>query len=274
MTEDRLRLEASWKAVLRQEFDEPYMQKLRIFLAAEKQAGKKIFPPGAEMFAALDSTPLDSVKVVIIGQDPYHGPGQAHGLCFSVRSGVPIPPSLANIFQEIMAEYPDEARRFDGSHGCLEPWARQGVLLLNAVLSVERGRAGSHQGRGWETFTDAIVQRLNGQHIFHGAWQRLGSDRLGRHLGGSLAHPQRGCEQGSVTLPCHQRRDRRRRQNAAHPVGGLAWLRQSRPDTSLPYRYEVAQGGRDCCDRSSWHSCLCERRKDSASHVVSRDNPP
>jgi uracil-DNA glycosylase len=161
MTEDRLRLEASWKAVLRQEFDEPYMQKLRTFLAAEKQAGKKIFPPGAEMFAALDSTPLDSVKVVIIGQDPYHGPGQAHGLCFSVRSGVPIPPSLANIFQEIMAEYPDEARRFDGSHGCLEPWARQGVLLLNAVLSVERGRAGSHHGRGWETFTDAIVQRLN-----------------------------------------------------------------------------------------------------------------
>lgn len=161
MAEDRLRLEASWKAALRQEFDEPYMQKLRTFLAAEKQAGKKIFPPGAEMFAALDSTPLDSVKVVIIGQDPYHGPGQAHGLCFSVRSGVPIPPSLANIFQEIMAEYPDEVRRFDGSHGCLEPWARQGVLLLNAVLSVERGRAGSHQGRGWETFTDAIVARLN-----------------------------------------------------------------------------------------------------------------
>ena len=161
MAEDRLRLEASWKAVLRDEFDQPYMQKLRAFLAAEKRSGKKIFPPGPEMFAALDATPLEAVKVVIIGQDPYHGPGQAHGLCFSVRSGVQIPPSLTNIFQEIKAEFPEDARQFDGSHGCLEPWAKQGVLLLNAVLSVERGRAGSHQGRGWETFTDAIVAKLN-----------------------------------------------------------------------------------------------------------------
>ncbi len=183
MAEDRLRLEASWKAVLRQEFEQPYMQQLRGFLTAEKQAGKKIFPPGGEMFAALDATPLDAVKVVIIGQDPYHGPGQAHGLCFSVRSGVPIPPSLKNIFQEISAEYPGETRRFDTTHGCLEPWARQGVLLLNAVLSVERGRAGSHQGRGWETFTDAIVARLNEEreHLVFLLWGSY-AQKKGAHL--------------------------------------------------------------------------------------------
>lgn len=163
MTDDRLKLEASWKAALKQEFDQPYMQNLRNFLAEEKRAGKKIYPPGAEMFAALDATPLDQVKVVVIGQDPYHGPGQAHGLCFSVRQGVPIPPSLVNIFKEIVAEYPEETRQLDGRRGCLASWARQGVLLLNAVLSVERGRAGSHRGRGWETFTDAIVARLNEQ---------------------------------------------------------------------------------------------------------------
>jgi uracil-DNA glycosylase len=196
MTEDRLKLEASWKAVLRQEFEQPYMQNLRAFLATEKRAGKSIFPPGAEMFAALDSTPLDKVKVVVIGQDPYHGPGQAHGLCFSVRQGVPIPPSLVNIFKEIMAEFPDEPRRFDGQRGCLEPWARQGVLLLNAVLSVERGRAGSHQGRGWETFTDAVVARLNAEreHLVFLLWgsyaQKKGArvDRQ-RHCVLSSPHP-------------------------------------------------------------------------------------
>jgi len=196
MTEDRLKLEASWKAALRQEFDQPYMQNLRAFLETEKRAGKKIFPSGGEMFAALDATPLDRVKVVVIGQDPYHGPGQAHGLCFSVRQGVPIPPSLLNIFKEIMAEYPDEPRRFDGQHGCLESWAKQGVLLLNAVLSVERGRAGSHQGRGWETFTDAVVARLNDEreHLVFLLWgsyaQKKGAqvDRR-RHCVLSAPHP-------------------------------------------------------------------------------------
>jgi uracil-DNA glycosylase len=196
MTEDRLKLEASWKTALRQEFDQPYMQNLRAFLATEKRAGKKIFPPGGEMFAALDATPLERVKVVIIGQDPYHGPGQAHGLCFSVRQGVPIPPSLLNIFKEIMAEYPEETRRFDGQRGCLESWAGQGVLLLNAVLSVERGRAGSHQGRGWETFTDAVVARLNEEreHLVFLLWgsyaQKKGAqvDRQ-RHCVLSAPHP-------------------------------------------------------------------------------------
>jgi uracil-DNA glycosylase len=196
MTEERLRLEASWKASLREEFDQPYMQNLRAFLAEEKKSGKTIFPPGAEMFAALDTTPLDSVKVVIIGQDPYHGPGQAHGLCFSVRRGVSLPPSLINIFKEIMAEYPDEPRRFDGRHGCLESWAKQGVLLLNAVLSVEQGRAGSHQGRGWESFTDAVVTRLNEEreHLVFLLWgsyaQKKGArvDR-DRHCVLSAPHP-------------------------------------------------------------------------------------
>ena len=149
MAEGRLQLEASWKAALGAEFEQTYMKNLRTFLTDEKRAGKEIFPPGKEIFAALDNTPLSDVKVVIIGQDPYHGPNQAHGLCFSVRAGVRLPPSLINIFKEIQAEYPAEERRLDGSAGCLEPWAQQGVLMLNAVLTVERGRAGSHQGRGW-----------------------------------------------------------------------------------------------------------------------------
>jgi uracil-DNA glycosylase len=153
---DRVKLEPSWKARLGAQFDAPGMVRLAEFLRAEKRAGKVIFPPGPEIFAALDSTPFEQVKVVILGQDPYHGPGQAHGLCFSVRPGVPPPPSLENIFAELARDLglprPD--------HGCLLPWARQGVLLLNAVLTVERGVAGSHQGKGWEGFTDAIVDLL------------------------------------------------------------------------------------------------------------------
>ncbi len=161
MSEDRVKLEASWKVALGAEFSKPYMLKLREFLAAEKRSRKVIFPRGDQMFAALDLTPLPAVKVVIIGQDPYHGPNQAHGLCFSVQAGVRQPPSLVNIFQEINAELGTENKRLDTARGCLEPWAQQGVLLLNAVLTVERGRAGSHQGRGWETFTDRIVEVLN-----------------------------------------------------------------------------------------------------------------
>ncbi len=157
MSEDRIRLEPSWKARLAEQFATPAMAALREFLRAEKAAGKAIYPPGPEIFAALDATPFDAVKVVVLGQDPYHGPGQAHGLCFSVRPGVPPPPSLNNIFAELESDLgiprPD--------HGCLLPWARQGVLLLNAVLTVERGLAGSHHGRGWEGFTDAIVAALD-----------------------------------------------------------------------------------------------------------------
>lgn len=159
--EDRVRLEASWKAALAAEFGKPYMLRLREFLKREKQARKVIYPRGDNIFHALDLTPLPDVKVVIIGQDPYHGPRQAHGLCFSVQPGVPLPPSLENIFKEINDDLGAPGERLDGSRGCLDAWARQGVLLLNAVLTVERGRAASHQGKGWETFTDEIVNVLN-----------------------------------------------------------------------------------------------------------------
>ncbi len=151
------RLEPSWLAHLGGEFEQPYMGELRGFLQAEKRAGKRIFPPGAEFFAAFEHTPLPAVKVVILGQDPYHGDGQAHGLCFSVRQGTDIPPSLRNIFAEIETELGLAAP----ASGDLTPWARQGVLLLNSVLSVECGLAGSHRGRGWEQFTDRVVETVN-----------------------------------------------------------------------------------------------------------------
>ena len=178
---DRIHLEASWKSALLGEFEKPYMGELREFLAAEKRAGKEIFPPGGEIFAALDLTPLSEVKRIIIGQDPYHGPNQAHGLCFSVRSGVPLPPSLVNIFKEISAECEDAV--FDGQRGCLVPWANQGVLLLNSVLTVERGRAASHQGRGWETFTDQVVSVLNEQreHLVFLLWGNY-AQKKGAHV--------------------------------------------------------------------------------------------
>ena len=157
MNSDRVRLEPGWKAQLAHTLDAPFMPDLRAFLVAERQAGKQIFPPSTQMFAALDATPFDQVRVVILGQDPYHGPGQAHGLCFSVLPGVPVPPSLANIHAEIERDLGHPRPQ----HGYLMSWAQQGVLLLNAVLTVESGRPGSHQGRGWEQFTDVIVQRLN-----------------------------------------------------------------------------------------------------------------
>ncbi len=133
------------------------MIKLRDFLVTRKQHQAVMYPPGPQIFNALNSTPFESVRVVILGQDPYHGPGQAHGLCFSVLPGVKIPPSLANIYREIESDLGTPR----ASHGCLQSWAEQGVLLLNAVLTVERGQAGSHQGKGWELFTDNIVQLLN-----------------------------------------------------------------------------------------------------------------
>lgn len=159
--QDRVRLEASWKAALAGEFDKPYMRKLGDFLRAEKQARKIVYPKGSNIFHALDLTPLPDVKVVIIGQDPYHGRDQAHGLCFSVLPGVQLPPSLVNIFREINDDLGAPGRQLHDDKGCLIPWARQGVLLLNAVLTVEQGRAGAHQGRGWEAFTDEVVQVLN-----------------------------------------------------------------------------------------------------------------
>jgi uracil-DNA glycosylase len=159
MSETQIKLEDSWKQALAGEFAAPYMASLKNFLRAEKQAGKAIFPKGPEYFRALDLTPLGQVKVVILGQDPYHGDGQAHGLCFSVRPGVRIPPSLVNIYKEMQADLGIPPAR----HGFLEHWARQGVLLLNSVLTVERSLAASHQGKGWEKFTDAVIARVNEQ---------------------------------------------------------------------------------------------------------------
>ena len=152
-----MQLEGAWLEQLAAEFEQPYMASLRSFLLAEKKAGKVIFPAGDEIFNAFAHTPLDQVKVVVLGQDPYHGDGQAHGLCFSVKPGVKVPPSLQNIFKEIRDElgYPIPG------HGHLTSWADQGVLLLNSVLSVESGRAASHQGKGWETFTDRVVDIVN-----------------------------------------------------------------------------------------------------------------
>lgn len=153
----RIKLEPSWKAALGEEFGQAYMRQLGEFLRREKAAGKTIFPPGALIFNALDSTPLDQVKVVILGQDPYHGPGQAHGLCFSVQPGVPAPPSLQNIFKELHRDLNLPIPR----HGCLQSWAEQGVLLLNTSLTVEQGRAASHAKVGWQRFTDRIIHVVN-----------------------------------------------------------------------------------------------------------------
>lgn len=152
-------LEASWKPHIGDWLLRDDMQALAAFLRQRKAAGATVYPPGEQMFAAFDATAFEQVRVVILGQDPYHGPGQAHGLSFSVPPGVPVPPSLLNIYKEIEADL-GIARP---GHGCLLPWARQGVLLLNAVLSVEQGQAGSHQGRGWEGFTDHVVDVLNRQ---------------------------------------------------------------------------------------------------------------
>ena len=154
---ERVRLEQSWKELLLPEFECGYMQSLKEFLLREKQQGRVIYPAGSDIFNALNSTPFDKTRVVILGQDPYHGPGQAHGLCFSVQQGVDLPPSLKNIYKEISADLGIAPSR----SGCLKPWAMQGVLLLNAVLTVAAGSAASHQGKGWEQLTDRIVALLN-----------------------------------------------------------------------------------------------------------------
>ncbi|MEM1412558.1 MAG: uracil-DNA glycosylase [Pseudomonadota bacterium] len=157
--ERELRLEASWKRRLGPEFHQPYMVALRQFLLERKRAGATVYPPGRLIFNALDSTPFQAVRVVVLGQDPYHGPRQAHGLCFSVMPGVAVPPSLVNIFKELRTDLGIEPP----DHGYLQSWAEQGVLLLNAVLTVERGQAGAHQRRGWEQFTDQVVRVLNAE---------------------------------------------------------------------------------------------------------------
>ncbi|PJK09044.1 uracil-DNA glycosylase [Lysobacteraceae bacterium NML95-0200] len=152
-----VRLEPSWKARVGDWFAREDMQALSAFLRQRKQQGARIYPPAAQIFAAFEATPFDAVKVVILGQDPYHGTGQAHGLCFSVLPGIAPPPSLLNIYKELETDIGFQRP----AHGYLMHWARQGVLLLNAVLTVEAGRAGSHQNRGWEGFTDHVIDTLN-----------------------------------------------------------------------------------------------------------------
>jgi len=151
------KIDPSWKMVLNNEFNKPYFTQLKEFLQSEKAAGKIIFPKGSEMFNAFNLCPFDEVKVVILGQDPYHGVGQAHGLCFSVPDGIPKPPSLVNIFKELQQDLNQEIPK----SGNLESWARQGVLLLNSILTVAASQAASHQGKGWEIFTDAVIHALN-----------------------------------------------------------------------------------------------------------------
>lgn len=187
-----IKLHESWRAALADQFAAPYMQGLKAFLEAEKAAGKRIFPKGSDYFRALDLTPLDQVKVLILGQDPYHGEGQAHGLCFSVQPGVRTPPSLVNIYKEMESDL-GIAR---AGHGFLEHWARQGVLLLNSVLTVEMGRAASHQGKGWELFTDAIVRLVAQKEepvvfLLWGAYaqRKAGFVDQSRHLILKSAHP-------------------------------------------------------------------------------------
>ncbi|HEY0112617.1 MAG TPA: uracil-DNA glycosylase [Allosphingosinicella sp.] len=193
---ETVKLHPSWLEPLRSEFESAYMQALKAYLLERKAAGRRIFPAGSEWFRALDLTPLEEVRVVILGQDPYHGAGQAHGLCFSVRPEVRVPPSLANIYREMEADLGIPPAR----HGFLEHWARQGVLLLNAVLTVEMGQAASHQGRGWERFTDAVIRLVNartepvvfmlwGSHAQKKAGFVDSLERGGRHLVLKAPHP-------------------------------------------------------------------------------------
>lgn len=148
----------TWQDLLGEEKSQPYFQQVMQFVQAERAAGKVIYPPQADVFNALKYTPLDQVKVVILGQDPYHGPNQAHGLCFSVLPGIKTPPSLVNIYKELAT---DIVGFNQPNHGCLQGWAEQGVLLLNTVLTVEQGKAHSHAKTGWETFTDHLIARLS-----------------------------------------------------------------------------------------------------------------
>ena len=151
------KIETDWKEYLQKELESSYMKELGEFLKQERKSGKNIFPRPEKVFEAFNLTPLEKVKVVILGQDPYHGQGQAHGLCFSVNVGVKPPPSLVNIFKELK----DDLNIDVPDHGCLESWARQGVLLLNTVLTVEEGKAASHHNKGWERFTDKVIELLN-----------------------------------------------------------------------------------------------------------------
>lgn len=179
-----VKIASDWKALLKEEFEKPYFEQLTQFVK-EEYASRRIYPRGSNIFRAFDKCPLDRLKVVIIGQDPYHGPNQAHGLCFSVADGVPHPPSLQNIFKEVASDIGTPIPE----SGNLDRWAEQGVLLLNAVLTVREHEAASHAGRGWEQFTDAVVRAINAhkEGIVYLLWGSYAQKK------GAIADPTRNC---------------------------------------------------------------------------------
>lgn len=187
-----VKIEPSWKEVLKDEFSKPYFQQIVLHLKTEKKQGKTIYPPGSLIFNAFNTTPADNVKVVILGQDPYHGPNQAHGLCFSVQKGIPPPPSLINIFKELQ----DDIGINIPNHGNLTHWAEQGVFLLNASLTVRAGEPMSHAKIGWAQFTDTVIKKISEekQHIVFLLWGKFAQEKRvlideSKHLILKAAHP-------------------------------------------------------------------------------------
>lgn len=186
-----VRIEPSWKKILAEEWEKPYFHSLANYIR-ERYSTQQVYPPGSKIFSAFDQVAFDDVKVVIVGQDPYHGPGQANGLCFAVNEDIACPPSLRNIFKEIQ----NDIGVIPFPNGDLSRWARQGVLLLNSTLTVEEGKPGSHQGKGWEIFTDSVINNLNNlrEHLVFLLWgsyaiQKGASIDKTRHLILTSAHP-------------------------------------------------------------------------------------
>ena len=187
-----IKLEPSWLKVLTAEFEKPYFKSLKLFLASETKSGTPVYPPPDQIFRAFEHCPLESLKVVILGQDPYHGPGQAHGLSFSVNPGIKAPPSLKNIYKELSTDLGLAIP----NHGCLEAWARQGVLLLNSTLTVQHKSPASHQRRGWEVFTDEVMKTISNQktHVVFLLWGNFARSKKSlidtqKHLVLEAAHP-------------------------------------------------------------------------------------
>ncbi len=172
---DNVNIDPSWKKELAAEFGQPYFSEIKQFILSEKNKGKRVYPPGSQIFNAFNLTPFDKVKVVILGQDPYHGPGQAHGLSFSVPQGIPQPPSLVNIFKELKSDLGIDPPK----HGNLESWAKQGVLLLNAVLTVNDAEAASHKNAGWEKYTDGVIKTVadRKEHVVFILWGRFAQNK-------------------------------------------------------------------------------------------------
>ncbi len=201
-----IQLESSWLDCLGEEFNQDYMIQLSAFLREQKRLGKTIFPPGKEIFSAFNQTPFNHVKVVILGQDPYHGPGQAHGLCFSVPHSIAPPPSLRNIYLELQSDLGIPCP----AHGCLSGWASQGVLLLNSVLTVERGIPSSHSGIGWECFTDQVISMINSKldSIVFILWGKYAQNKgkiidTSKHLLLTAAHPSPFSAKNGFFGCCH-----------------------------------------------------------------------